>query len=339
MITSSHPTGRPRVGFVGTGMVADLHHQAILTRRALELVGFVETDDRRAADRSEEWKVDRYPDLDALLPAVDAVLVLTPERTHHQLASRCLDAGKHVLVEKPVGDADEIADLAGRADRAGLVCMPGHNYAYQPEFTELRSLINSGSFGRVRALWITYVIKHPEDVAAHYAGVLEEVMVHHSYLTLALLGRPARIHAGRMEPAWHRHRADDQAWMTWEYPGGTSAHLFATFAVDDDTSDPWTFQVKVLGDRGGGLYNWRDTMFSRPLGTLPYALPAYEASYGHEHAAFAAAIRDEPLVSPLSDAGTAAMILNRAKELSTDPEYGAILGGGRFLPAGGSDAD
>lgn len=312
-----------KVGFVGAGMVAELHHQAIVRRGAVDLVGFVETDDELAGRRSRDWQVERYADLDGLLAAVDAVLVLTPEASHHDLAARSLAAGKHVLVEKPVGSAEEIADLQAIADRAGLVCMPGHNYAYQPEFSELRSLINSGSFGRIRALWITYVIKHSEEVASHYAGVLEEVMIHHSYLALALLGEPARIHAGRMEPSWQRHRADDQAWMTWEYPGGTSAHLFATFAVDDPTSDPWTFQVKVLGDNGGGLYNWRNSVFSRPLGSLPYALPAYEASYEHEQAAFAAAARGRPLVSPLSDARNAALILRRAAQLSSDPGYGA----------------
>lgn len=326
-----------RVGFVGAGMVAELHRQAIVKRNAFDLVGFVETDDKLAGERCRDWRVARFDDLDALLAEVDAVLVLTPEAAHYDIASHCLTAGKPVLVEKPVGSPEEIAALQQLAERTGLVCMPGHNYAYQPEFTQLRSLINSRSLGRIRALWITYVIKHPEEVASHYAGVLEEVMIHHSYLTLALLGTPKRIHAGRMEPAWLQHRADDQAWMTWEYPG-TSAHLFATFAVDDPTSDPWTFQVKVLGDNGGGLYNWRDTMFSRPLGTLPYALPAYEASYEHEQAAFAAAIKGEPVVSPLSDARTAALILRRAAQLSSDPGYGAWAADASPEP-GGSHAD
>lgn len=316
---------RPRVGLVGTGMVAELHYQAIMTRHALDLVGFVETDERRAAQRNAEWQVTRYRELDRLLADVDAVLVLTPEATHYDIAARCLAARKHVLVEKPVGSPDQIAALDVQAQQSGLICMPGHNYAYQPEFSDLRNLTNSGSLGRVRALWITYVIKHPEEVAAHYAGVLEEVMIHHSYLALALLGQPDLIHAGRMEPAWTRHSGDDQAWMTWHYPGGLSAHLFATFAVDDPTSDPWTFQVKVLGDNGGGLYNWRNSMFSRSLGTLPYALPAYEARYGHEQAAFAAAIHGESVVSPLSDARAAALILQRATQLSSDPNYGAAL--------------
>ena len=317
--------GRPRVGFVGTGMVAELHQQAIVTQRALELVGFVEPDDDRAAQRTADWRVQRYPDLDGLLADVDAVLILTPEDSHYELASHCLAAGKHVLVEKPVAGPDQIAALDAQAARSGLICMPGHNYAYQPEFTDLRTLVKSGSMGKVRALWITYVIKHSEEVASHYAGVLNEVMIHHSYLTLALLGRPVQIHAGRMEPAWERHAGDDQAWMTWHYPHGVSAHLFATFAVDDPTSDPWTFQVKILGDGGGGLYSWRNTVFYRSLGTLPYGLPAYEASYGHEQVAFAAAIQGEPLVSPLSDAHTAATILEKANRLSSDPGYGAVL--------------
>jgi predicted dehydrogenase len=202
--------------------------------------------------------------------------------------------------------------------------MPGHNYAYQPEFQTVRRLVHSGDLGAPRAAWITYVIQHPEAVAERYDGVLDEVMVHHAYLALALFGAPRSVFAGRAETAWENHEAEDQAWMTLEYPGGLSVHAFATFAVDDDTSDPWMFVVKVLGTRGGATYNWRDAVFRRPLGTLSIAVPAYEDSYLHEHAAFAAAIRGDTtaIVSPLSDAIGAELLLTAAR---TSDERGTRL--------------
>jgi predicted dehydrogenase len=138
-------------------------------------------------------------------------------------------------------------------------------------------------------------------------------MVHHAYLTTALLGPPQRVHAGRAETAWVDHDQEDQAWMTWEYPRGLSAHLFASFAVEDMSGAPWTFLVRALGTRGTAEMNWRTALFERPLGTLAYALPAYEESYTNELAHLTAAIRSgvEP-VSTLEDAALVARLLAAA---------------------------
>lgn len=306
------------VCFVGAGMVAELHHRAAAIGGHVRLVGIVEPQDELAARRCAQWDCRAYPDLDTALAdnAVEAVFVLSPSDVHEQLALAALDAGRPVLVEKPVAEADAIARIEAEAERRGLVCMPGHNYAYQPEFTQVRELVHAGDLGRIRAAWITYVIRHPEEVASHYAGVLEEVMIHHTYLGLALFGSPALLYAGRMEPGWAAHPAEDQAWMTWQYRGGLSVHHFASFAVDDDTSDPWMFVVKVLGEQGSATYNWRDSLFRRPMGSLGFAVPAYENSYIHEQAAFAAAVagRRDAIVSTMTDARRAALLLQAAHD-------------------------
>ena len=106
--------------------------------------------------------------------------------------------------------------------------------------------------------------------------------------------------------------------MTWHYPKGLSVHHFATFAVADDTSDQWLFMVEVLGDRGSASYNWHDSVFQRPLGTLPFAVPAYEDSYIYEHGAFAAAIAgdESAIISQLADAGESARLLQLARDAS-----------------------
>ena len=307
-----------RTCFAGAGMVAELHQRAARHGGHITVAGLVEPRAELARKRAEEWGTTCYPSLEAALEdeAVQAVFVLTPSEAHEEAALAALAAGRPVLIEKPISDPAGISRIQAAAAARGLACVPGHNYAYQPEFTALRRLVQSGDLGTVRAAWITYVIRHPEDVARHYAGVLDEVMVHHTYLALALFGPPGLVYAGCMEPAWQSHPETDQAWMTWHYPGGLSVHHFASFAVDDETSDPWMFQVKVLGDRGGATYNWRDSLFRRPLGSLGFAIPAYEDSYIHEQAAFAAAAagRPEAIVSGLDDARRAALLLRAARE-------------------------
>jgi len=286
-------------------MVAELHHAAVLASETWALEGFYDQDGGRAAARASEWDIPAYPTLRQLLDSdLDAVAVLTPASSHVDVAVQALHAGKHVLIEKPVAlNADGVLMIQNAARANSRIAMPGHNYAYVPEVSRLIRLVRRGALGTPRAFWATYAIVHPEEVAAASPGVLASIMVHNIYLALAALGAPERITAGVAEPAWHQHQAEDQAWMAWEYEGGCSAHLFASFAVSDESSDPWTFVVKVLGTRGSASATFRSAVFDRPLGSLSFALPVYEESYQHELEVFAQHIRGSGvLLSTLEDA-------------------------------------
>ena len=100
----------------------------------------------------------RYPsarptrDFDNVLadPTVDAVVIATPVFTHFKLASRALNAGKHVFVEKPMAssssEAGELIDLADQMDRA-LMC--GHTFLYSPAVRAVKNLLRSGDLGEI----------------------------------------------------------------------------------------------------------------------------------------------------------------------------------------------
>ena len=97
-----------------------------------------------------------YDDFGKLLAddAVEAVVVATPVPTHYSLAKQALEAGKHVLVEKPPAmNAREIDELVALAADRDLVLMPGHLLLYHPGVRKLKELIAGGDLGEVRAVY------------------------------------------------------------------------------------------------------------------------------------------------------------------------------------------
>jgi predicted dehydrogenase len=85
---------------------------------------------------------------------LDAVVVATPVPTHYALAKQALEAGKHVLVEKPPAmRTTEIDELVAIASSSGRVLMPGHLLLYHPGVVKLKELISSGELGEVLCVY------------------------------------------------------------------------------------------------------------------------------------------------------------------------------------------
>jgi predicted dehydrogenase len=100
----------------------------------------------------------RYPDArftpkfeDVLADdSVEAVVIATPVPTHHDLARRALEAGKHVFVEKPPAmHGAELEELCDLSEERGLVLMPGHLLLYHPGVRRLKEIVDSGELGDV----------------------------------------------------------------------------------------------------------------------------------------------------------------------------------------------
>lgn len=250
---------------------------------------------------------------------VDVVFVLSPIESHLANARAALRAGRPTLVEKPVAASlDDILALETEATRAGVPCVPAHNYIYDPAVERARDLIAGGDLGTLCMTWITYVLHHPEPLAARYPGVLRQILPHHLYTLLYLQGMPERVSAIRSSIRAGGAGREDQVALQLEMPGGGAAHLFATFATDDRTSQPWTFIVKVLGTRGGIVHTWRDAVVERAIGTHAEAFLSYEESYVNEDNHFLTrCLRGEPPLSTLRDAARVELIIRAATESVT----------------------
>jgi predicted dehydrogenase len=306
------------IGFVGAGAVAELHHLALQGIPSAKLVALADPDLQRRTNRATEWGIRTHASAEDLVadPQVEAVFVLSPLETHDKAVRAAIAAGKHVLIEKPVGtSATEVRALADLATAAQVVCMPAHNYIYTPELWRARRLISEGALGTICAAWITFLFYHSEELAAHYPGVLRQILTHHFYAVLYLLGRPRRLTALKSRLHYKSLDREDQVMIILEMGDGALVHLCASFAVDDNTSSPWSFLIKVLGTQGGVVHSWRDAFFQRPLGTMNWGIAAYEESFAYEDRHFIAACRGEgaPPLSTMEDAAVAQELIEAAE--------------------------
>jgi predicted dehydrogenase len=145
--------GRPRIAVVGAGYWGVAHVRTFAAEAGCELTWVC---DRSAAALGRAQALapgvrltERF---DQLLTArdVDAVVVATPSSTHAELASRALETGRHVLVEKPLALSVPDAELVARAaDRAGAVLLVGHLMLYHPVVARLGAMVDAGELGEL----------------------------------------------------------------------------------------------------------------------------------------------------------------------------------------------
>jgi predicted dehydrogenase len=213
-----------RIAVVGYGYWGPNLVRNVIERQELELATLCERDDARAAAFLK--RVPEVPvcsDFDTVLDdsTIDAVLVATPPRTHHALASAALAAGKHVLVEKPlartVAQAEDLIELAEANDR---VLMPGHTFLYSPPVNKVRELIRQDALGEV------YFVTSSRMNLGKYQpdGVICDLAPHDISILLYLIDRPI-VQVSASARSIFREHNPEVAFLTLTFEGGVTANI------------------------------------------------------------------------------------------------------------------
>lgn len=307
------------VGFVGAGDISILHAAAVKKCPGARLVGLWNRSQERARQRATEFGCKNYPTPEELVkdPAIDAVFVLTNLESHLEYTKLALAAGKHVLVEKPVGvSVREIEEMRDLANGKKLVCMPGHNYVYEQSMMRTRELVEGGDLGRIVSCYVMYNIHHPEEVAKRYPGVVRQILTHHSYILLYLVGKPAELCAMKSTLHYKDYPEEDIAMVQMRLHNGALAHFCASFAADDHAADPWTVMVKVIGTAGSTRYSYRDHVEIKPGLVHSQTYTAYQGSITNEvrHFLLDCLRMGRTPLSTLDDAITAQRMIEAAEK-------------------------
>ena len=182
-------------------------------------------------------------------PAVQAVAMATPVGTHAEMALAALEAGKHVLVEKPMADnARDAEEMVRRADKHGLTLMVDHTFIYSPPVRKMKEIYDSGELGQ---LYYVDSVRINLGLFQHDVNVVWDLAPHDLSIMDFLIGRlPKSLSAFGTCHADSRNEIEDIAHLNLDFGDG----LVASFHVN------WLSPVKVRhfilgGSRKSLLYN------------------------------------------------------------------------------------
>ena len=313
-----------KVGFIGAGDISLLHSEGVYSAENAELTGIWNRTREKAEEKSKLFNCRVFDSVEDLIKSVDVVYVLTNMETHHQYARQAIDAGKHVLVEKPTAvTIDEIEDLKKAASEKGVQVAPVHNYIYEPSVTRAKDLIESGKIGDLVSLYVLYNIHHPESVAARYHGVIRQILTHHAYCTLYLVGQPNKISCMKATVNDGTVPQENIAMVTMKMKNNALSHLCASFAADDHAGDPWTFMIKVVGTKGATRYSYRDWVENTPavVHSQTYSAYPYTIRSMGKHFLEQVVGKGEKPLSTLDDASTCMKIIEACEQSVSEERH------------------
>ncbi len=156
-------------------------------------------------------------------PEIQGVVIATPAATHYELGMRALEAGKHILVEKPMATSvKEVQKLGLAAQERGLTAMVGHTFIYHPAVHYLRDIINLGELGQVR-----YVYSQRLNLGRIRSDcdVLWNLAPHDISIVQFLLGDPVPLSVQRIGMDYVQRGIDDVVFVNIMYPNRVMAHF------------------------------------------------------------------------------------------------------------------
>jgi predicted dehydrogenase len=284
---------------VGIGNMGGAWLNAVLKSEEVEYAGFVEINDAIAEEQAGKYDLDRsliFKTLEEALTRVqaDAVIDVTPPRFHMPIAVTAMEAGLHVLTEKPLSDTLEAAQMIVRKQQeTGLVHMVAQNRRYYPAVQTARRILQSGEMGRIAAV-----------TAEHYRNLrlvnnfrtdmsyplIIDMAIHHFDLMRCFLGcNPLTVYGRTWNPAWSTFKNDASASVLFEFENKALVSYNASWCsqgAETAWNGTWRFDcekgVLIMRDNlvyKGEASDWNKD-YNAPLeplmlDSMPYAHQTY----------------------------------------------------------------
>jgi len=169
-----------RAGVVGVGSLGCHHARIFAALPEAQLVGVSDINVQRGREIARQNQTEFYSSFEDLVDKIDCVSVAVPTVNHHRICAPFLDAGRHVLVEKPIANTlEEARDMISRAEKSGAVLQVGHLERFNPAFLAISRFISSPKFFEAHRLGI--FVPRSLDI-----DVVMDLMIHDIDLVLSL---------------------------------------------------------------------------------------------------------------------------------------------------------
>ena len=250
-----------RLGLIGCGNISRAHHRNVSEGKVpnCKITAVCDTDPE-AMKQYDQYQ--HFADHHALIASgeVDAILICTPHYSHVPIAIDGLQAGVHVLIEKPLSpygaDCQKLIDAYEAREDKSLICGEMFNQRTDPRYIKLKELIESGELGQLKRISWTITDWFRSDT--YYAsggwratwsgeggGVLLNQSPHQLDLFQWIFGMPDRVQAHCHIGKWHDIEVEDDVTAYMEYDSGATATFVSTTG-----EAPGVNRLEVACDRG-----------------------------------------------------------------------------------------
>lgn len=169
------------LGIIGVGHMGQYHVNVARQLSEARLIGIYDADPERGKVIAEKYETRFFPGINDLLKEVNAVVIAAPTFLHHQISKEALQAGKHVLVEKPIAESVEQAkELVSLSQKNNLVLQVGHVERFNGAILELGKIVESPMLVESRRL-------APFNSRIRDVGVVLDMMIHDIDIVLNLV--------------------------------------------------------------------------------------------------------------------------------------------------------
>lgn len=175
-----------RIGVIGVGNMGQHHARVLSLLKDVDLVGVSDLNVDRGIDTASKYRARFFEDYRDLLAHVDAVCIAVPTRQHYAVGMACLQAGVHVLIEKPIASSiAEAESLVNMAADCQCILQVGHIERFNPAFQELRKVLQTEELLAIEAQRMS-----PHADRANDVSVVLDLMIHDIDLLLELVAAP-----------------------------------------------------------------------------------------------------------------------------------------------------
>lgn len=195
----------------------------------------------------------------------DALLITAPQPAHVPLAIEAMEAGKHVLVEKPLGvSVDEARQGIAAAERTGKILQVSQQYRNYPAVRKAALMLQEkqlGEIGTVNIDFRRWANNAPREGHKHYFiehPLIYDMSIHHFDLMRLILGQDAvRVYAKPTDPSWSKFEQEGAAAITIEFDKGTIVSYRGSW-ISPGTPTHWAGEWNIECERGNIFFTSRE---------------------------------------------------------------------------------
>ncbi len=251
-------------GYGGSFHMGRRHATWLMEAGRSELVAVCDPDAERQEAAKEDFPgIETYDDLETFLDRSDAelVFIVTPHNLHAPQAMACLEAGRHVVLEKPMClTTKEADDMMALADQKGLMVTVFHNRRWDGDYLTIKKVIDSGQIGEVfsvRGQQAKFGMQTDwwRATKAITGGTMYDWGVHITDWVLGLVpSKIVNVTGFSQKRVWHDADVEDEVWAIIRFDNGAVGEVLLSHIRNLRQRRKW----EIMGTEGNITHDWPD---------------------------------------------------------------------------------